>query len=121
MVPAIAVPRQEPRLDTLRDRPEISPCCSSAKLDCTMFTDGVSMAPRPSPISRSPGAKTQALGVLMPITSASKTPTPAMVTMKPARIRVRCGYRLARRAAASEDASKPTVAAVKITPVWMAS
>src|SRR5690606_34181464 len=28
-VPATAVPRDEPRLDTQRDRPEISPCCSS--------------------------------------------------------------------------------------------
>ena len=82
-----------------------------------MLTDGVSMAPRPSPISSSPGAKTQALGVLMPVTRASRTPTPAMVTRNPARMRVRCAYRLARRAAASEDASRPTVAAVKITPV----
>ena len=81
MVPAIAVPRQEPRLDTLRDRPEISPCRSSPKLDCTMLTDGVSMAPRPSPIRRSPGAKAQALGELMPVTMASRTPMPAMVTM----------------------------------------
>ena len=44
-----------------------------------------------------------------------------MVTTKPARMRVRCAYRFARRAAASEDASRPTVAAVKTTPVWMAS
>ena len=86
-----------------------------------MLTDGVSMAPRPSPIRSRPGAKAQALGVLMPVTRASRTPMPAMVTTNPARIRVRCACRLARRSAASEDASRPTVAAVKMTPVWMAS
>ena len=46
---------------------------------------------------------------------------PAMVTRKPAMMRVRWGRRLARRSAASEEASSPAVAAVKITPVWMAS
>src|SRR5204862_160653 len=35
IVPAIAVPNDEPRLEMLRDRPEISPCCCSAKLDWT--------------------------------------------------------------------------------------
>ena len=29
MVPAMAVPSDEPRLETLRDSPEISPCSSS--------------------------------------------------------------------------------------------
>src|SRR4029453_15354188 len=48
MVPAIAAPREEPRFDTLRDRPEISPWRSSGKLDCTRLTDGVSITPRPS-------------------------------------------------------------------------
>src|SRR6478672_5230618 len=48
MVPAIAVPIDEPRLDRLRDSPEISPCWASPKLDCTTFTDGVSINPRPS-------------------------------------------------------------------------
>ena len=46
---------------------------------------------------------------------------PAMVTRKPAMIRVRCACRLANRSAASDEARMPTVAAVKITPVWMAS
>ena len=32
IVPAIAVPSDEPRLDTLRERPEISPWRSSGKL-----------------------------------------------------------------------------------------
>jgi integrase len=56
MVPAIAVPNDEPRLETLRDRPEISPCRCSGKLDCTRLTEGVSMTPRPSPITSRPGA-----------------------------------------------------------------
>ena len=46
---------------------------------------------------------------------------PAIVTMKPARMRVRCARRLARRSAASDETSRPTVAAVKITPVSIAS
>src|SRR5881392_1538988 len=41
IVPAIAVPKEEPRLETLRESPEISPCNRSGKLDCTTFTDGV--------------------------------------------------------------------------------
>ena len=45
---------------------------------------------------------------------------PAIVTTKPATIRVRCAYRFARRSAASDDSSRPTVAAVKIRPVWIA-
>ncbi len=46
---------------------------------------------------------------------------PAIVTTKPARMSVRCARRFAKRSAASEDSSRPTVAAVKITPVWIAS
>jgi hypothetical protein len=83
------------------------------------LTDGVSIKPSPNPISSSPGAKAQTLGE--PITMASRTPMPAIVTRNPAMMRVRCARRLARRSAASDDASKPTVAAVKITPVWIAS
>src|SRR6476659_7089205 len=41
IVPAIAVPNDEPRLDTARDRPDISPCFCSGNADCTTFTDGV--------------------------------------------------------------------------------
>src|SRR4051812_11305171 len=52
----MAVPKDEPRLETLRESPEISPCCCSGKLDCTRLTEGVSMSPRPSPINSSPGA-----------------------------------------------------------------
>ncbi|MGJ3560180.1 hypothetical protein ACR6C2_22925 [Streptomyces sp. INA 01156] len=45
----MAVPKEEPRFDALRDSPETSPCCSSGKLDCTTLTDGVSMTPGPGP------------------------------------------------------------------------
>jgi hypothetical protein len=38
-------------LEMLRDRPEISPCSSSGKLDWTTFTEGVSIAPTPRPMS----------------------------------------------------------------------
>ena len=55
MVPAIAVPNDEPRLEMLRDSPEISPCSSSGKLDWTTFTEGVSIAPTPRPMSARPG------------------------------------------------------------------
>jgi hypothetical protein len=119
MVPAMAVPSDEPRLETLRESPEISPWRSSGKADCTTLTEGVSIKPSPRPISSSPGVKAQTLG--LPITMASRTPMPAMVTRKPAMMRVRWGRRVAKRSAASEEASSPTVAAVKITPVWMAS
>ena len=118
MVPATAVPSDEPRLDTLRDSPEISPWCSSGKLDCTTLTDGVSIAPTPRPMRRSPGReRPDARGAGH---QGEQDADPASVTTKPAMMRVRCGYRLARRSAASDDTRMPTVAAVKITPVWMA-
>src|SRR4029077_19913307 len=40
MVPAMAVPKHDPRLDTLRDTPDISPWRCSGKADCTTLTDG---------------------------------------------------------------------------------
>ncbi len=92
IVPAIAVPRLEPRLDTLRDRPEISPCWPSGKLDCTTLTDGVSITPRPSPMRSRPGANAQA--VEEPVTKKIRTPMPAIVRMNPARMSVRCGTTL---------------------------
>ena len=117
-MPAIAVPSDEPRLEMQRDRPEISPCCSSGNADCTTLTDGVSMTPTPSPRSSSPGANAQALGE--PLTRASRTTIPTIVATKPAMMSVRCAYFLASRSAASDDTRMPPVAAVKITPVWMA-
>ena len=118
MVPAIAVPIDDPRLDTLRDRPEISPWRFSGKADCTTLTEGVSMTPTPRPIRNSPGAKYQAPG--WPFTWTSSTMMPMMVITNPAMISVRCWNRWTRRPAASEDSKMPTVAAVKITPVWIA-
>ena len=118
MVPATAVPSDDPRLETQRDRPEISPCWCSGNADCTTLTDGVSIAPTPRPRSRSPGANAHALGELL--TNARSTAMPTIVATKPAMMRVRCGYFLASRSAASEDTRMPPVAAVKITPVWIA-
>src|SRR5208337_5347241 len=43
--PTRAVPREDPRLETLRDRPEISPWSVSGKLDWTTLTEAVSMSP----------------------------------------------------------------------------
>jgi hypothetical protein len=57
IVPAIAVPKEEPRFEIARERPEISPWSSSEKLDCTTLTDGVSIPPTPRPIRNSPGTK----------------------------------------------------------------
>src|SRR5437764_9190345 len=39
----MAVPREDPRFDTLRESREISPCRSSGKLDWTTLTEGVSV------------------------------------------------------------------------------
>ena len=117
-MPATAVPSDEPRLEMQRDKPEISPCCSSGNADCTTLTDGVSITPTPRPMSKSPGANAPALGE--PFTRVSRTTTPAIVVMKPAVTSVRCAYFLASRSAASDDTKMPPVAAVKITPVWMA-
>ena len=75
IVPAIAVPKDEPRFDMLRDRPEISPCSSSGKLDCTTFTEGVSIPPRPRPISSSPGANATMLADARTRTSSSPIPS----------------------------------------------
>jgi hypothetical protein len=119
IVPAIAVPKEEPRFETLRDRPEISACSSSGKADCTMFTDGVSITPIPRPISSRPGASANALEDASP-TSPISRPVPRAQATKPATIRSFWGRRLARRSAASEDTSTPAVADVKITPVLIA-
>jgi hypothetical protein len=77
------------------------------------------MMPTPTPIRNSPGARYQAPG--WPFTMASSTMMPAMVITKPARMSVHDRNRRASRPAASDDSKMPTVAAVKITPVWMAS
>ncbi len=58
--------------------------------DCTTLTEGVSITPTPSPMSRSPGANAHTLGELA--TMARKIPIPPIVTTKPAMISVRCSY-----------------------------
>src|SRR5215216_2278810 len=118
IVPAIAVPKDEPRLDTLRDRPEISPCSSSGKLDCTTFTEGVSMIPRPEPTRNSPGTKARMLSVALK--RPSKSAMPATVVTKPTTIKVFCVRRLANRSAPKDVSRTPSVAAVKMTPVSIA-
>ncbi len=119
MVPATAVPSDEPRFDTQRDSPEISLCWSSGKADWTTFTDGVSMTPSPNPMSRSPGANAHSSGECFTISSRKTTPSDRGHETRD-RISVRCWKRLARAPAASDDTRMPTVAAVKITPVLMA-
>ena len=118
IVPAIAVPRQEPRLETLRDSPEISPCCASAKLDWTTFTDGVSIVPRPSPISSSPGAKAQASTTLhhgQQEGDAAGRDDEAGQDQRP------LGERLGKPLGGERGHQQADVAAVKMTPVWIAS
>src|SRR5436190_6843888 len=110
IVPAIAVPNDEPRLDTLRERPEISPWSASGKLDCTTFTEGVSIAPTPKPKKKSPGTNSQMLDE--PGTSPSRSPSPTRLITKPTTISVRCARRLANRSAPSDESRTPTVAAV---------
>ena len=53
--PAIATPSEEPRLETLRDTPEMSPWTLSGHADCTRLTDAVSMIPTPTPMRNRPG------------------------------------------------------------------
>ena len=75
-MPAIAVPNDEPRLEMLRESPDISPCFSSGNAPCTRLTDGVSITPSPSPISRSPGANAHGLEEAA-WTKPSRSPIPA--------------------------------------------
>src|SRR3712207_2556869 len=57
--PAIATPRDDPRFDTLRKTPEMSPWTSSGHADCPTLTDAVSTAPTPNPMRNRPGQKVQ--------------------------------------------------------------
>ena len=85
------------------------------------MTDGVSIKPSPRPISNRPGANAQALGAV-PVTMARQHADPPIVTTKPADDqRPLRRSRLASRSAASDATSRPSVSAVKMTPVWMAS
>src|SRR3954467_542965 len=98
----MAVPNVEPRFETLRERPEISPCIASGKLDWTTFTEGVSIAPRPRPTRRRPG--TNATTLEEECTKPGRGATPPGGTRNPATIRVRCAKRFASRWAANDDA-----------------
>src|SRR3954449_2669462 len=100
IVPAMAVPRVEPRLETLRDRPEISPCCDSGKADCTTLTDGVSPRPRPAPIRNKPGANAQA--DVEPCARNTRSTIPALDTTNPTTMRPRAANRFARLPATSD-------------------
>ena len=82
MLPAIATPRDDPRLDTARESPEISPWSASGNDDWTMFTDAVSITPIPSPISSRPGMKVAKLEV-GEAKSTSRT-MPTIVATNPA-------------------------------------
>jgi hypothetical protein len=99
----------------LRESPEISPCNSLGKLDCTTFAEGVSIAPTPRPSGSSPGMNAAMLSE--PRTRPTRSTIPMRVTMKPATISVFCWNRLARRSATRDEARMPSVAAVKTTPV----
>ena len=79
----------------------------------------MSITPKPSPISSSPGANAQALEEAA-VTRPSDNAMPAAVTANPVAISVFCAYFLASRAAASEETRMPSVAAVKMTPVLIA-
>ena len=103
--PARAVPSEEPRLDTLRDRPEMSPWSCSGKADCTTLTDEVSMTPMPRPMSSRPGTKVQ-----MPDcsrTSAISSAMPTAVVTNPARISGACDRFRASRPAARGGGAGP--------------
>ena len=116
--PTSAVPSDDPRFETLRDRPEMSPWSASGKLDWTTLTEEVSMTPTPAPNSSSPGIQ-----VMMPEwarTSVSSRIMPAAETANPAMISCRCGRRRANRSAPAEVARMPTVAGVSSSPVLIA-
>ena len=107
IVPAIAVPNDEPRLETLRDSPEISPCSASGKLDWTTLTEGVSIAPTPRPIRNSPGTNAQTL--VRGLDEAEQEPDPgdrddeAGDDQRPLRVAAS-----PRRSAASDEMRMPT-------------
>jgi hypothetical protein len=56
------------------------------KLDCTTFTEEVSMTPTPTPISSRPGMKVRMLEVAF--AKNNRRSMPAMVMTKPERMRV---------------------------------
>src|SRR5215475_14964039 len=87
--PTRAVPNEDPRLETLRDSPEMSPWSRSGQLDWTTLTDEVSMTPIPAPNRNSPGTQVQTPECAL--TRASSRIMPTAVIRKPAMISHRCG------------------------------
>ena len=86
MVPAIAVPRDDPRLDTERDRPEISPCSSSGS-STARRSRRRQHEPEAQADQEKPGTNASTLsGVTRPI----KMTMPVTVVTKPATINVFC-------------------------------
>ena len=96
----------------------MSPWSESGKLDCTMFTDEVSMTPIPRPSSSSPGTELRTPESVR--TSASSRPSPAVAARKPAMTSRRCGCRLANRSAPADDSRMPAMAGMSVSPVRMA-
>ncbi|OQB76250.1 MAG: hypothetical protein BWX88_05365 [Planctomycetes bacterium ADurb.Bin126] len=117
-VPAMATPSDEPRFETLRERPDISPWSSSGKLDWTTVTEDVSMTPTPMPTRKRPGTNVRTFEVSR--TSNSRRSTPATVTTNPARISVAWERLRASLPAAIEESRMPIVAGVRIRPVSIA-
>ena len=117
-LPAIATPSDDPRFETLRDRPEISPWSASGKLDCTTLTDDVSIAPTPRPTTSRPGAKVRTFEVAL--AKARRSTTPAIVRTNPARMMTACGYRFASLAEPIDETRMPMVAGVRMRPVSIA-
>jgi hypothetical protein len=82
------------------------------------LTDEVSITPTPNPTSNRPGTNVSTLEVARARSSDRKLP--AIVVMKPSRMRVAWVYRRASWLAASDDARIPIVAGVRIRPVSIA-
>ena len=117
-MPAIAVPKVEPRLEMLRERPEISPCSvlGEARLHDVHRrgqhrTQAEADQQKPRHEGDDPGGG---------MNEAEKSPIPARVTRKPATISVRCENFFASRCRGEGRDQTPTVAAVKTTPVPIA-
>ena len=117
IVPATAVPSDEPRLDTLRDRPEISPWSSSGKLDWTRLTEGSaspdSQADQQEPGGERPGARRAGR-------HGDEQADPAQRHDEAGDDQGPLRRLFASRSAASDETRMPSVAAVKITPVSIA-
>jgi hypothetical protein len=117
--PTRAVPSDDPRFETLRDRPEISPWSASGKLDWTTLTEEVSMTPTPAPNRNSPGIHVHTPECAR--TRVSSKIIPTAVIRKPAMISHRCGCRRANRSAPADATRMPIVPGVRISPVLIAS